>query len=1150
MVFKNTIKCLLVCLGIATLSLPRAEAEGTYTSCHAHCMQKNSVSDPSQIMTVRWNITGDRIYFALESNFRNDGWMAVGLSEGDSDQMIAGGKGSDIIVGSADPCEVHDYSTKQKSQPVKDSKQDVTLVGCSKTESKTVIEFWRKLDTGDADDRKIESGVKNVLIWAFNKGSGTFTAGGASFTRHEITTRGVFPATDLVTAAAQGICEAPTCNVNDYNSIKQQCYSNSWPPGYLDDGYVSKNEVIEYPAVFTCNICSSTEILNEERKNMLANTLAGVIKVEKEDISVQKITIFEGNLDSGRRSRRSLAQGSILVTFDIVSGESCGISVMEAIDEALSSGAYERELNKIVQKAYPTVEVSVQKQPGVESTINGIASSSFQSSNAICFSNPDKSFTASWTTVGSNVQIRMTGKTNGWVAIGFSNDQKMALTDVYLGTAGNGVSDRWASGRSLPLLDTANGGASDILNSSCTQSGDSLTCTFTRPLITSDANDFDLVTPRYVLWAVGSLSGTTVNIHSSKGFSTDKLNISQGCESGGAIGQALSKSSNKMLVAHGVLMVISWMILIPWGVFMALSRGICGHQFKKSDKDMEFWFKLHVPIQLIGVGLMLISFIIIFVEVGIPTNSYLKNTQTKGLHHRIGITVFALALAQPALAWVRKLGKGASNKRLHCAWHILHGIFGYGSLILAAVAMYLGGTEFDDISRQSMLFKVGYFVFVSLYTVAALAALIASKISIKKGKHKLEKAADVEDPSHKLEHTSMSTTGDDSKTQTVKENNGNTNKLNPGLAIGVFLLLVLCGVLVVTSIAIGSPQSNTGQCFSTGNPGSRRRLSSVEAPNEDFKQCAYMPKWDVKVQETDYRCFPFVFPTKTKNGRTNMYITKFETMKDATSVLHHLILYSLPTDLSSRGFFECGKMPEGAQPIYAWAPGADLAIPDGVGFALPEYAVLQVHYNNPNGITGLSDSSGVLMHVTSDPQKVTQQAGFFLLGLQHSKPGAIVIPPGKEAYGLTNDVAYTVTDKIAGVNFFAAVQHMHLVGRRIWPKVMRNGERLLDSKGVDILGHQDHYDYNIQEFKPVQYIPKAGDKINIHCIYRNTKEQGELHGNPYAINGQTIYGGEDTNQEMCVSFMAYYPYRGGGGHMTGSQLYCDDSTTNTCESKN
>jgi len=238
-------------------------------------------------------------------------------------------------------------------------------------------------------------------------------------------------------------------------------------------------------------------------------------------------------------------------------------------------------------------------------------------------------------------------------------------------------------------------------------------------------------------------------------------------------------------------------------------------------------------------------------------------------------------------------------------------------------------------------------------------------------------------------------------------------------------------------------------------------------------------------------------------------------------------------------------MPEGSVPLFVWAPGAKLNIPEGVGFSLPRYSVIQVHYNNPNQISGLSDSSGVRLKITSDESKIDYVSGFALLGLSFN---AINIPARTDAYGLKNADSFVINEALVGVNVFASVVHAHLLGRMIRVQVKRNGGMLYDSHGRDVLGSKEQYDFNIQDFQNVSYTAELGDEWTITCIYKNTVEYALLVGNTVAAQDVPISGGDDTNNEMCIAFLAYYPYDPSTriAHMTESSVYCDSNTATNC----
>ena len=67
--------------------------------------------------------------------------------------------------------------------------------------------------------------------------------------------------------------------------------------------------------------------------------------------------------------------------------------------------------------------------------------------------------------------------------------------------------------------------------------------------------------------------------------------------------------------------------------------------------------------------------------------------------------------------------------------------------------------------------------------------------------------------------------------------------------------------------------------------------------------------------------------------------------------------------------------------LYAWAPGDEgLALPDDVGFPIYSDHVIriQIHYNNPNKIMGMKDSSGLRIYY--DFEERAHEAGMLQVG--------------------------------------------------------------------------------------------------------------------------------------------------------------------------
>ncbi len=129
-----------------------------------------------------------------------------------------------------------------------------------------------------------------------------------------------------------------------------------------------------------------------------------------------------------------------------------------------------------------------------------------------------------------NLDITVTGKTTGWVGIGFSNDQSMLNSDVILGGVGccnqNYLYDAWAGDHAPPAVDTQN----DLTLLSASETNGTTQIRFERPLATGDGNDLDLTQgPVYLLWALGPediTDPTQAAYHlSNRGVSAGKIDF-------------------------------------------------------------------------------------------------------------------------------------------------------------------------------------------------------------------------------------------------------------------------------------------------------------------------------------------------------------------------------------------------------------------------------------------------------------------------------------------------------------------------------------------------------------------------------------------------------------------------------------------------
>lgn len=118
-------------------------------------------------LEVYSRIDGDKVRLALKA--KTNGYLAIGFEP--SERM----KDADIILGfvkegktmvadmfSSGPTGPHPPDEQQGG------KNDVTVFGGSNKDGVTIIEFERKLDTGDAKDKAIKIG-DNKIIWAISE---------------------------------------------------------------------------------------------------------------------------------------------------------------------------------------------------------------------------------------------------------------------------------------------------------------------------------------------------------------------------------------------------------------------------------------------------------------------------------------------------------------------------------------------------------------------------------------------------------------------------------------------------------------------------------------------------------------------------------------------------------------------------------------------------------------------------------------------------------------------------------------------------------------------------------------------------------------------------------------------------------------------
>ncbi|XP_041981841.1 MOXD1 homolog 1-like [Aricia agestis] len=244
--------------------------------------------------------------------------------------------------------------------------------------------------------------------------------------------------------------------------------------------------------------------------------------------------------------------------------------------------------------------------------------------------------------------------------------------------------------------------------------------------------------------------------------------------------------------------------------------------------------------------------------------------------------------------------------------------------------------------------------------------------------------------------------------------------------------------------------------------------------------------------------------------------------ENTPSPVHHMVLYECAEDdkrqwnewAEGDGFYGPNRPAELATcvtPIAAWAIGSKGEfLPENVGIPLGErggvsYYMLEVHYDNQE-LHDVLDSSGIRVFYTPALRK--HDGALFGTGIGIS--ALHIIPPKQKAYR-TVGICYpectnsTMPDK--GINIVSVLLHAHGTARKISLKHIR------DNVELPRISEENAYDARYQQSRIVPGGRKfyKNDVLITECTYDSTSRD------------KPILGGYSASQEMCLSFVLYYP---------------------------
>ncbi|XP_028404492.1 ferric-chelate reductase 1-like isoform X2 [Dendronephthya gigantea] len=310
--------------------------------------------------------------------------------------------------------------------------------------------------------------------------------------------------------------------------------------------------------------------------------------------------------------------------------------------------------------------------------------------------------TYSYQPATKNVTFELFGKNAEWVAIGFSEDDRMPNTDsVFCYNSGGNIlirSGRLVS-RSLPSLEEEK----DLVLLEQSTDGGGIRCKFTHPLTPGSASKLrSLDQEIYLLYAKGLVSGNPSQHAASasgRGFSEERVNVTKTVEAETTTPSQLKKK------VHGSLMTVVWILLASSGLFFA-------RYTRQNWPDTELlgtkvWFQFHRVLMAVVVLGTIASIVIIFVDL----DGFTEHEGTVKTHAIIGLVVFLLAVLQPIGALLRP--HPGTPKRPY--FNFFHRSLGVSAFVMSVVTIILG---LDFFKKDEAYYTViGYAVFLAFVIV-------------------------------------------------------------------------------------------------------------------------------------------------------------------------------------------------------------------------------------------------------------------------------------------------------------------------------------------------------------------------------------------------------------------------------------------------
>ncbi|XP_005107800.1 tyramine beta-hydroxylase [Aplysia californica] len=271
-----------------------------------------------------------------------------------------------------------------------------------------------------------------------------------------------------------------------------------------------------------------------------------------------------------------------------------------------------------------------------------------------------------------------------------------------------------------------------------------------------------------------------------------------------------------------------------------------------------------------------------------------------------------------------------------------------------------------------------------------------------------------------------------------------------------------------------------------------------------------LPKTEVPTDLTTYVCHSLKLPVSLTE---TYYAIGFEPLIRSPDIMHHMILFGCPDPVNESTPHRCGGADNQCRSfLVQWSMGIDGPIcspPDtGIRFGLNsiQSMALQIHWNNANRTSNLTDTSGVRVFFTQKPQR-------YDVGNVQVGQNDLEIPGGRSRVEQKGSCSSGCTKEWLKEPIYLTRGHihMHYLGDGGVLEVVRGG------KVVSEAIRDEHFDYNTPPahyFNPPVEV-RPGDEMRLTCFF-NSRD------GPRSRN-RTVYWGEGSDGEMCYAFLTYYP---------------------------